>query len=385
MSTSALPTLDLDSLSLSPRDRVLVASANAEFRSLARARCEERLVTALEAVGGADALAKLEDGAAGTILLDRRLPDLDAEEVALRIRQQNPALRVLLIDSHNPGRAAGPAPAPLTPWRRRPQETPRAEPLPGMLGASPAMQRVFHLARLIALRDTTVLITGESGTGKEVVARGLHQLSGRAAQPWVVVNCAAIPEALLESELFGHTRGAFTGAVQASLGRVHAAHRGTLFLDEVGELPLGMQAKLLRFIQEGEVQRLGSSDVFRVDVRIVAATNSRLEQKVEQGLFRSDLYYRLAVFPLELPPLRERAGDVVLLARQFLAEFCRRDGAANKRFSREAETAIGAYAWPGNVRQLRHAIERGVILASGEPEIMPWHLPEEVCAIGNEH
>lgn len=371
-----MPTIDFDDLPEIQPGRVLVASANAEFRRLALARCEAKLMPAREAFGGADALAKLESGEHQTVLLDRWLPDLEADEVAAQIRRFHPSLQVVLVDSQA-GPAAAALPAGPAPAARPNLAFPAAEPLPGMWGASAAMNRLFHLARLIAPRDTTVLIAGESGTGKEMVARALHQLSRRANQPLVVINCAAIPEALLEAELFGHTRGAFTGAVQARLGRVHAAHRGTLFLDEVGELPLSMQAKLLRFIQEGEVQRLGSSDVFRVDVRVVAATNAQLAERVAQGTFRQDLYYRLTVFPLELPALREREGDALALARQFVAEFCGQENAPPKRLSREAETVVAKQAWPGNVRQLRHAIERAVILAGDETELQPWHLPEE--------
>ena len=181
------------------------------------------------------------------------------------------------------------------------------EPLPGMIGNSQAMQSIYRLARLVAPRTTTVLIVGQTGSGKELVARALHALSPRSMKPFVAVNCAAIPEALLESELFGHARGAFTGAVQAQVGRIPAAHGGTLFLDEVSELPLGMQAKLLRFLEQKEVQRLGTSDVTHVDVRVVAASNVDLAGRAGRGDFREDLFYRLAAFPLELPPQIGRA------------------------------------------------------------------------------
>jgi len=189
-----------------------------------------------------------------------------------------------------------------------------------------------------------------------------------------VVNCAAIPESLLEAELFGFTRGAFTGAFQSRLGRIHAAHGGTLLLDEVGELPLSMQAKLLRFVQEGEVQRLGSADLFRVDARVIAATNADLAQRVREKQFREDLYYRLAVFPLDLPSLRNRAEDIVPLAEHFLEILCRKAGAPDKRFSPEAATVLKRHSWPGNVRELQHSVERAFVLAEADEQIRPEDL-----------
>jgi transcriptional regulator with GAF, ATPase, and Fis domain len=238
-----------------------------------------------------------------------------------------------------------------------------------MIGTSRGMQQICRLARLVAPRDTTVLIVGETGTGKELVASGIHSLSRRSKGPFVVVNCAAIPESLLEAELFGFTRGAFTGAFQSRLGRIHAAHGGTLLLDEVGELPLGMQAKLLRFVQEHEVQRLGSADVFRVDARLIASTNADLMQRVREKQFREDLYYRLSVFPLELSPLRERAGDTLPLAQHFLDGFCRDSGVPPKTFSPDAANLLQHYHWPGNVRELQHIVERAFVLAEEKSQI----------------
>jgi transcriptional regulator with GAF, ATPase, and Fis domain len=214
---------------------------------------------------------------------------------------------------------------------------------------------------------------GETGTGKELVARAIHQISPRAKIPLVVVNCAAIPEALLEAELFGHVRGAFTGAVQSRLGRIHHAHGGTLFLDEIGDLPLGMQSKLLRFLQEGEIQRLGSSDVFRVDVRVVCATNVDLIQSVKQKTFRQDLYYRVAVFPIELPPLRERTEDIGPLAERFLSDLCQAAGVEPKRLSASSIALLRQTHWAGNVRELQHAVERAFILSGTEPHLHVEH------------
>jgi transcriptional regulator with GAF, ATPase, and Fis domain len=248
---------------------------------------------------------------------------------------------------------------------------PAIEPLPGMIGTSRKMQQLYRLARLVAPRDTAVLIVGGTGTGKELVARGIHEMSPRSRGPFVVVNCAAIPESLLEAELFGFTRGAFTGAFQSRLGRIHSAHGGTLLLDEVGELPLSMQAKILRFVQDGEVQRLGSADLFRVDTRIVAATNADLLQRVREKQFREDLYYRLAVFPLELPPLRNRPEDILPLAQHFLVELCRNASVPPKSFSPESVARLREYSWPGNVRELQHGIERAFILAGSNRQIRP--------------
>jgi transcriptional regulator with GAF, ATPase, and Fis domain len=230
------------------------------------------------------------------------------------------------------------------------------------------MQQLASLVRAVAPHSTSVLITGETGAGKELVAEAVHKLSPRADKPFVTVNCAAIPEALVEAELFGHTRGAFTGAVQPRLGKIHAAHGGSIFFDEVGELPLASQAKLLRFLECGEVQRLGTSDVFRLDARVIAATNVDLEKRVQRRLFREDLFYRLAVFPIELPPLRERPEDIRLLAHHFLE---RLTGDTGRRLSPETEEKLASHPWPGNVRELRNVIERAFILAGSRPVIAP--------------
>ena len=238
------------------------------------------------------------------------------------------------------------------------------------------MRNVYRLVRMVANRDTTVLITGETGTGKELVAEAIHALIPRAKQPFVVVNCAAIPEALLEAELFGHARGAFTGAVQSRLGRIHIAQGGTSVLDEIGELPLAMQAKLLRFLQSGEVQRLGSSDVHRVDVRVVCATNAQLARLVEAKQFRMDLYYRLSVFPIGLPPLRERLEDIQPLTEHFLNLLGKELNLAPKRMGDSAFAAARDRRWNGNIRELQHAIERAFILSLDEEIIQPEHFAE---------
>lgn len=238
----------------------------------------------------------------------------------------------------------------------------------GIIGASPAMLTLFKRIRKVAPTMSTVLIQGESGTGKELVARALHENSPRARAPMISVNCAAIPESLIESELFGHEKGAFTGAVAGRTGLVEAANGGTLFLDEIGELPLEAQARLLRVLQESEIRRVGSVQSQKVDVRLVAATHRDLKTMARQGLFREDLYYRLNVIELRLPPLRERGDDVMLIAEALLARIGRNMATPTLHFNKEATDSIRHYQWPGNVRELENAIERAAILCD-EDEI----------------
>jgi transcriptional regulator with GAF, ATPase, and Fis domain len=261
-------------------------------------------------------------------------------------------------------------------WGQRGESAEPAElaALPGMIGTSEAMQRVYRLVQLVAPRSTTVLIAGPTGSGKELVARALHLLSPRAGKTFIAVNCAAIPEALLESELFGYSRGAFTGAVQAQAGRIAAAQGGTLFLDEVSELPLGMQAKLLRFLEQKEVQRLGTTEVTRVDVRIVAASNVDLSVRTAQGEFREDLFYRLSAFPLELPPLAARRSDIIPLAEHFLACMAAAIGGICPRLSAEAVRLLEGHVWKGNVRELQHVMERASILVQNGDTVLAEHI-----------
>jgi DNA-binding NtrC family response regulator len=247
------------------------------------------------------------------------------------------------------------------------------------IGESGRMLSAVKTIARVADSTATVLLHGESGTGKELFARLLHEKSARAPQPFVALNCAAIPEALLESELFGHEKGAFTGAVGRKAGRFERAHGGTLFLDEVGDLSLGAQAKVLRALQEREVERVGGEGVLHVDVRVVAATNKDLAREVQLGRFREDLYYRLAVVVLTLPPLRERGDDIRLLAEHCVARFACAHRRPTRAISREALALMAAYPWPGNVRQLSNVLERAVLLADG-PVLLPAHLPAEVRA-----
>jgi transcriptional regulator with GAF, ATPase, and Fis domain len=232
-----------------------------------------------------------------------------------------------------------------------------------LVGSSRGIEDVGRIVRLVGPRRATVLITGETGTGKEVAARAIHMAGPRAALPMVSVSCAALPEHLLEAELFGHVRGAFTGAVANRAGRFEQANGSTLFLDEVGELPLELQAKLLRVLQEREFQRLGSSETVRTDVRVIAATNADLALRVREGCFREDLYYRLNVVPLHMPPLRARPGDIALLACHFVDKICRAERLPSKRIVREALDRLARHGWPGNVRQLENAVETAVALS----------------------
>jgi DNA-binding NtrC family response regulator len=384
------------------RHSTIVASPDSLLRKRVLQHLAARDCSAEEACGGAEALALIEEGVCRTLLLDQFLPDLDAGELVAMIRAHHPQVEIRVLDSQGGKDAVGGdlgfcsesselfrllqnsrapriptelADPPAGPELRPPASPGEIEALPGMTGHSPSLRRVYRLARLVAPRQTTVLLTGETGTGKELVARALHTLSPRRERPFVIINCAAIPEPLLEAELFGYNRGAFTGAFQSRLGRIQLAQSGTVLLDEVGDLPLSMQAKFLRFLQEGEVQRLGSSDTLRVDARVIAATNANLPRLVKEGRFRDDLYYRLAVFPIEIDPLRLRREDIAPLSRNFLDFFSQEAHVLAKTFSPPAARALEQYSWPGNVRELRQVIERAFILAEEQRELRPEHFP----------
>jgi DNA-binding NtrC family response regulator len=404
---------------------VIVASTDAALRSRLRASLSSLRWQVREASGGAETIALLEEMRAEALMLDSWLPDLDVSEVVGQVRQMHPGIDLLRMDGAvEPEGGRSPRRNELLHALREAQDSlpqndtaiwsaaavsiPRgtqggaqavssgnravagsvAGGLPGasaervrpdiatrpvdtglteLVGRSASMQVLGEMIRLVAPRSTSVLIEGETGTGKEVVARALHRLSLRSAKPFAVLNCAAIPEALLEAELFGHTRGAFTGAVQARTGRIEAAHGGTLFLDEIGEMPLALQAKMLRFLECGELQRVGDNETLRVDVRVIAATHQPLEQKAKAKEFRLDLYHRLAVFPIEVPPLRERKEDIEELADHFLERMGH--GAPRKRLTVESVAKLICYDWPGNVRELMHVLERGAILAQHRMEI----------------
>jgi transcriptional regulator with PAS, ATPase and Fis domain len=342
--------------------------------------------------GALDLLRRHETGA-GLLLLDPMLPDLEANGFNAIVRNRFPQTQVLMLNSVTGQILVGSgSPTPISanlveiinsggagrPTNRFSQlSTEQTAVLPertsirvrGMIGTSRPMQRTFTVTRMVAARSTTVLLTGESGTGKDLLAQEIHLMSPRRNQPFVVVNCSAIPEALLEAELFGYTKGSFTGAVQSRIGRIHAAHGGTLFLDEIGDMPLSLQSKILRFLEQGEVQRLGGNDNLKVDVRVVAATNADLKSMIAKQLFREDLFYRLSVFPIQLPPLRDRMDDLEELVVAFIAKFV-----PGLSISREAMAILMQHHWPGNVRELRNAVERATILVGTEHEIKPEHI-----------
>ena len=370
---------------------ILLVTPNSRLRSDLREKVRLPRWELREAGSGAEAMEHLHESASEILLLDPMLPDLESGEFSEMVRVRFPGVQILTVNAHT-GQlvlgSASPTPmsarvaemlyssgdvqaATLSPMQlqRRREGTTDHRGLRGMIGDSAPMRRVYELAHLVAHRDTTVLITGESGTGKDVLAQGIHMISSREKQPLVVINCAAIPESLLEAELFGYVKGSFTGAVQSRIGRIHAAHGGTLFLDEIGDMPLSLQSKILRFLEQGEVQRIGGNDNLKVDVRVVAATNADLQGLVKQKLFREDLYYRLAIFPIKLPPLYEREGDVEKLATSFLAKF-----APQAKLSDAALEVLVKHEWPGNVRELRNVLERASIVVAGGAEIMPEHV-----------
>jgi DNA-binding NtrC family response regulator len=383
--------------------RVLIIEDEAVIRQALRRLLERNRYDVAEAGSVAEALSGHEPGAFDLIIADLRLPGPPGTDIIARCG----SVPVLIMTSYGSVKSAvesmklGAADYITKPFDhdemllvvrrileqrqllRRAQtlkaDVDRTYPVGGMVGESAPMREVFERIRKVAPTDSTVLILGESGTGKELAARAVHELSPRKDAPVIAVNCAAIPDTLIESELFGHEKGAFTGAVAAHRGLVEAADGGTLFLDEIGELPAAAQARLLRVLQEGEIRRVGSANARKVDIRLIAATHRNLEQLVAEGRFRADLYFRLRVIEIRLPPLRERAGDLERLAGFLLEKTCRRLNRAPLQFSEEATSAIRGYDWPGNVRELENAIERAVILCDAEqitPELLAIaHVP----------
>ncbi len=349
--------------------------------------------TAETASGGQEALEKIAALPVDLVVMDVKMPDLDGLTVLERARATRPDLPVVIMSGHGSLETVRQAfklgafdylEKPITErekllvavrnglaMRHLAEENAALKREAGrfeMVGAGPAMQRLLELVRRAAASEGRVLVTGENGTGKELIARALHDGSRRKGAPFVKLNCAAVPAELIESELFGHEKGAFTGAVAARRGKFELADGGTLFLDEVGDMPPAMQAKVLRALQEGELERVGGQLTLKVDVRVVAATNKDLETEVAAGRFREDLYYRLAVVLVHAPPLRERKEDIPELADRFLAEACERNGRRPMSFAREAYLVLQGHGWPGNVRELRNLVERVAILCDG-PEL----------------
>ncbi|HSZ64176.1 MAG TPA: sigma-54 dependent transcriptional regulator [Terriglobales bacterium] len=379
-------------------DHILVASPSPVVRQRVLESLRSPARRFEQASGGAEALGHLENGFWQVLFLDRHLPDLDAEELGQTVRRRFPKIEVVMLDpepesghgpDHGPNNeAVAPSPS-LEHALVRPDSvidnnelallptlvarSTLDAPLPGMIGSnSRMMQPVYRLVRLLAPRNTTVLITGPTGCGKELVARAIHQLSSRAPRAFAVVNCAAIPETLLEAELFGYARGSFTGAAQSYAGRIQAAQGGTLFLDEIGEMPLSLQPKLLRFLEQKELQRLGSAEVVRVDARVISATNAHLLSLVREGKFREDLYYRLCGFPIEIPPLRDRLDDIAALTAHFLEKYA--SPLPPPQMSFPALQLLKRQRWAGNIRELQNVIERALILSEEQNVIRPEHL-----------
>jgi DNA-binding NtrC family response regulator len=383
---------------------ILLVDDEPDFRMLVGDALRDAGHRVTLAANGAEALTLISSNVFDVMICDIRLPKVDGLTLFRRVRQESPSTDVILITAHA---AVSDAVAALKEGAydyitkpfdvdeivlqmerisvqrtlKRELEQARAElsqrkaggTAGAIVGRSPPMLRLSERIETIAQSDAPVLITGESGTGKELVARTLHERSPRRAKPFIAVNCAAFPETLLEAELFGHERGAFTGAVKRRDGRFKAADGGTLLLDEIAEVPLPAQAKLLRVLQEGTVEPLGTNEVTRVDVRIISATHRNLRERIKEGRFREDLYYRLNVLDIEIPPLRERRGDLPLLLQYFLQKFTQA-GKPPPTIAPRAWAVLSQYHFPGNVREFAHAVEHAVVLASGG-EIDVEHLP----------
>lgn len=354
--------------------RVLVVEDDHTLRDALCDTIEFGGYSALPAENGLDALSQLDGAPVDMVISDVRMDGLDGHDLLREVRSRQPDLPFVMMTAHGSVRDAVEAMRDgATDYLLKPFEAQvlldmvaRMEPQPvaadGMIAGDPAMREVCSLADRIAPSDGTVLISGESGTGKEVLARYIHQHSSRADKPFLAVNCAAIPENMLESMLFGYEKGAYTGAYQSRAGKFEQANGGTLLLDEISEMDLALQAKLLRVLQEREVERLGGQRLIPLDVRVIATTNRHLEDRVRDGQFREDLYYRLKVLPICLPPLRDRPRDLGPLAEAFLARYRSRGDLA---FGEDALSALRAHRWPGNVRELENCVQRAAILASG--------------------
>jgi DNA-binding NtrC family response regulator len=385
---------------------VLVLEDDADLRQIITDSLEARGFAVAQALTAADAYSRLEAFAYDGMVIDLGLPDADGLDVLDEALTRYPQLCCVVVTGWGGAEEAvraikrGAIDFMIKPFQlvqlaqvlqvgisERRLKTENASlraqlgdrlRVSSIVGRSPAMQHVFSALELVSPMKSTVLVQGESGTGKELIARTIHQNSPRRDQPFVAFNAAAVPEGLVEAELFGHTKGAFTGAVSARVGRFELADKGTLFIDEVSSMSLSLQAKLLRALQEREIERVGESKPFKFDIRLIAATNVDLRRLVKEGTFREDLYYRLNVVPISLPPLRHRREDIALLAQHFVQKSCAHNGVPERTISQSALRVLMDYSWPGNIRQLENAIEYAVAVSGLSGEIGPAMLPEEI-------
>jgi two-component system, NtrC family, nitrogen regulation response regulator NtrX len=373
------------------KSRILVIDDEAAIRDSLRMTLEYEGYEFIGAATGQEGLALVERESPDLVLLDVKMPGMDGLEVLDRLRSMNDAIPIVVISGHGTISTAVEATKkgafdfiekPFASDRvlvslrnaldqRQLRDENRSlkravEVRHQMIGDSQALRQVMAAVGRAAPTNATVLIQGESGVGKELVARTIHRNSLRSRERFVQVNCAAIPEELIESELFGHEKGSFTGATEKQVGKFEQADRGTIFLDEVGDMSAKTQAKVLRVLQEGEVERLGSARTIKVDVRVIAATNKNLEEEIEKVRFREDLYFRLAVIPIHVPPLRERPGDIPLLVRHYMETFSRENNTRPKRITPAALDALQRYRWKGNIRELKNTVERMIIMTSGD-------------------
>src|SRR5215471_13446361 len=390
-----------------PKPRILVIDDDAGIRESLRMTLEYDGYDVAGAATGQEGLALVEREAPDLVLLDVKMPGMDGLDVLTRLHSMHETLPVVMISAHGtPSSAVEAIRKGALDFLEKPFESTdrlrvtiqnaleqarlrdenrslkrAVEVRHQMIGESTALKQVMAAVGRAAPTNATVLITGESGVGKELVARTIHRNSLRSRERFVQVNCAAIPEELIESELFGHEKGSFTGATEKQVGKFEQADRGTIFLDEIGDMSAKTQAKVLRVLQEGEVERLGSARTIKVDVRVIAATNKNLEEEIEKGHFREDLYFRLAVIPIFVPPLRERAGDIPQLVRYYLEQLSRDSNARPKRITQAALDALQRNRWKGNIRELRNTVERLIIMSAGET-IDVADLPDVVRSTG---
>jgi DNA-binding NtrC family response regulator len=388
------------------RTHLLIVDDESALREAVAERLADHGFSVEQADSGEAALQRLADFAFDVLVTDLRLPGIDGRKVLDAARERYPEIIAIVITGFGTVKDAvdaikqGASDFITKPFQfdallhvlnsaleqkrlksenayLRSQLQERYK-LDGLVGRSPVMKDLFHLLEIVAATSSTVLITGETGTGKELAARAIHHNSARRANRFVAINCSAIPETLLEAELFGHARGAFTGAVGTRQGRFEQAHKGTLFLDEVGTMSPALQAKLLRVLQEREFERVGDTHTIKVDVRVIAATHSDLEKMVADGTFREDLYYRLNVIPVKLPPLRDRREDIPLLVQHFVQRVSAEQGRTAPTVSQDAIRKLMAHGWPGNVRQLENAVERALAFSQGRAQIDVQDLAQDI-------